>query len=181
MATTEPTQSPAGDLAKVVVRVKALRTVHQTSGTFFVMADIPQPPYRAEIPRPTWQFVRRGEESIVVVGTFEFAGGKKHEPDGQIGDSPVESDFMRITATFEATYEIEPGEPLADEDIEAFANVNTQLNVYPFWREFVHSALGRAGVSPFLLPPYNPFKAGVLRSRTALPTPSTPEQGPPAT
>lgn len=103
-----------------------------------------------------------------------FAGDKDDNPEPATNEvGPI----IRIEATFAALYEIEAGEAFSDEDVSAFAALNTHLNVYPFWREFVHDALGRAGMAPFLLPPFNPFKSAMLRPKPAL-VPPAPAKGP---
>jgi len=174
MTATEKTPTTVtGDHAKVVLRVKSLRAVNQLHGSFALVGEIGRPPYRAIISRPTWTFERKGDTSLAVIGSFQFVGDKGGEQEAATEAAPI----IRVDGTFAAVYDIEPGDSLTDDDISAFANLNTHLNLYPYWREFVHDALGRAGMSPYLLPPFNPFKAAALRPKSGTPTPSAPAQG----
>jgi hypothetical protein len=55
-----------------------------------------------------------------------------------------------ITATFELTYEAES--ELTDEIFAVFRRFNLPVNVWPFFREFVHTVLARVNWPVFLLP-----------------------------
>ena len=176
---TETTKSSApklGDHGNVAMRIKVLRAIHQTSGKFAILQHFTQPPYRAIMDQPAWSFQRQ-DEFLSVTGTFGFSADRGESKEAR----PVESDaVIRIEASFLAIYETDPGEPFSDEDALAFAQINAQLNLYPFWREFIYDALGRAGMSPFLIPPFNPIKSSNDRKRVTAEKPPAPSQGKPA-
>jgi len=59
---------------------------------------------------------------------------------------------LLIGAKFELIYTVPPGIEPSEGEIDAFANTNALLNVWPFWREFVHSSINRMGLPPLTLP-----------------------------
>lgn len=67
-----------------------------------------------------------------------------------------------IVARFRLLYLIEPGDPIASDDINQFANWNAVFNAWPYWREFVSNMLGRANLPQFIVP--------VMRLPVAAPT-----------
>jgi hypothetical protein len=71
-------------------------------------------------------------------------------------------------ASFMITYGLREGPALADEDVEAFCSVNAIHNAWPFWREFITTALTRSGMLGVPVPPY------------MIPRPSTPVLNKPA-
>lgn len=165
MTATEQTKVTSdGDHSKVAVRVKALLAINQTHGKFQVLRDPKQPPYRAMLSRPEWVFHRQSDNILFITGSFVFTGAKTDAVDSE----PQEADaIIRAEAVFQAVYELDPGAAFSDEDAMAFARINTHLNIYPFWREYVHDTLGRAGIAPFLIPPFNPFKASLKSKQSA--------------
>ena len=61
----------------------------------------------------------------------------------------------RVTGRFEIDYEIGHGKEsprLTDDAVSAFARINSIYNAWPFWREFVDSAVGRMGLPRLTLP-----------------------------
>jgi hypothetical protein len=57
-------------------------------------------------------------------------------------------------ASFMITYSLREGPALTDEDVEAFCRVNAIHNAWPFWREFITTALTRSGMLGVPVPPY---------------------------
>jgi len=57
-----------------------------------------------------------------------------------------------IEATYCFTYAIPDLSAVDDSDLAAFAQVNGHFNAWPFWRELVHSTLGRMGLRSVALP-----------------------------
>ncbi len=74
---------------------------------------------------------------------------------------------MSIEATYGLVYRIADFKEFSQNHLDAFAQVNGYFNVWPFWRELVHSTLGRIGLRAIAIPTL----------RTA-PTSSAPDPGP---
>lgn len=66
--------------------------------------------------------------------------------------------LFEASASFQLTYELDSDEPASASDLAAFAQVNGNLNAVPYWREFLHNVLVRAGLPPFEVPVFNPMK-----------------------
>lgn len=160
---TKPLARP-GDLTRVSMRVKLMRVLVQTEGHFSLLADSGEPPFAALSALPEWTFERVGETSLELSGLFSFQGCR-HTGTPEKPDAPGAA-FVQVDARFKVIYDLNPGEVFSDDDANAFANINGTLNVHPFFREYVHSTLSRAGLSPFLLPPFNPIKMGILRPKS---------------
>ncbi|GDY00003.1 hypothetical protein LBMAG48_24060 [Phycisphaerae bacterium] len=157
MANEQTQSAQRGDVMKVSLRVKELRAVEQMRGSFEVLKDVPKPPFTAMLPMPTWDFERATDDKqLRVIGRFSFFGTTRPED----GSAPNEADaFVRADADFMIAYEMSEGPAFSDDDIRAFMQINSTMNAYPFWREFVYSSLARAGLATMLLPPFNPIKA----------------------
>lgn len=59
-----------------------------------------------------------------------------------------------VKASFMITYSLREGPALSDEDVEYFCSVNAVHNAWPFWREFITSALTRSGLHGVPVPPF---------------------------
>lgn len=59
---------------------------------------------------------------------------------------------LTIQATYGILYKVVDLEKLSDDELGAFAEVNGSFNVWPFWRELCHSAMGRMGIEPSTIP-----------------------------
>ncbi len=59
---------------------------------------------------------------------------------------------LEISLMLEATYTVPSERTFSSKQINAFATTNGMLNVWPYWREFVQSITGRAGLPPLTLP-----------------------------
>ncbi len=91
---------------------------------------------------------REAEFEVIETG-FEAT----HEYGLQIHDDG--SVIAEITATFAVRFRSE--QVMTAELFEPFKEVNLPVNTWPFFREFVHTTLGRFGWVPFTLPA---FKVG---------------------
>ncbi len=61
---------------------------------------------------------------------------------------------MYVEAGYVLRYVLTPGPKPTDAELQKFAEVNGRLNVTPYWREFLDTALRRAGLPPVLAPVY---------------------------
>lgn len=77
----------------------------------------------------------------------------------------------REVANFDVTFgaEYKSDQPMTDDIFGVFSDINLPINLWPFFREFIYSAVGRMGWFPITLPA---VKVGTPR------LPSQPEQEP---
>lgn len=59
-----------------------------------------------------------------------------------------------VQASFAITYALREGPALTDADVHDFCSVNAIHNAWPFWREFITSALTRSGLHGVPVPPF---------------------------
>ena len=59
---------------------------------------------------------------------------------------------LAISLQLEAIYIVPSELSFSAKQIHAFVRTNGMLNVWPYWREFVQSVTGRAGLPPLTLP-----------------------------
>jgi hypothetical protein len=59
---------------------------------------------------------------------------------------------VRVTATYLVTYLVRAGKEPSVEALTAFSQINTTYNAWPYWREFLQSALQRMDLPPFVAP-----------------------------
>ncbi len=78
--------------------------------------------------------------------------------------APPKPEFIEVGATYELTYHVLDQSGLTQRDFDAFADMNAVFNAWPYFREFLQSALVRMGLPPFTLP--------VLRVGTASSSPA---------
>lgn len=69
---------------------------------------------------------------------------------------PVESRVVDLSATFLATYRIDGTASFPEDALQHFADLNGTYNVWPYWRELVHTFTGRAGLSGIVVPVFKP-------------------------
>lgn len=59
-----------------------------------------------------------------------------------------------VKASFAITYSLREGPTLTDADVGIFCSLNAVHNAWPFWREFITSALSRSGLHGVPVPPF---------------------------
>lgn len=67
---------------------------------------------------------------------------------GGLGDDNPD---VALEAELELTYDVSPGDELAGEDAEHFAQANGTLHAWPYWREFAQSGSLRLGIEPMVV------------------------------
>lgn len=73
------------------------------------------------------------------------------------GEADVESGaLVELTATFLVTYRLEGASAYPHDALQHFADLNGTYNVWPYWREFVHTSTGRAGLPGVIVPVFKP-------------------------
>lgn len=59
---------------------------------------------------------------------------------------------LRFTAEYALDYHLPEGKEYSDLELHWFAELNGTLNVWPYWREHVHTVVARAGLGSLTLP-----------------------------
>ncbi len=73
------------------------------------------------------------------------------------GEADLESGaLLRLSATFRATYRLEDANSYPQDALQHFADLNGTYNVWPYWREFVNTSTGRAGLPGVIVPVFTP-------------------------
>ena len=77
--------------------------------------------------------------------------------DEEVDQESVDDDWsVHVAARYRIEYEIKPeGETPTEATLGAFADINGRFNTVSYWREFLHSCLARAGLPPFIVPPFD--------------------------
>lgn len=76
-----------------------------------------------------------------------------HPDDDEVKDNPSDAKVRaQVDATFLASYRVADGVEIEQVALDEFAKHNAIYHVWPYWREYVSSALNRAHIRPFTLP-----------------------------
>lgn len=81
-----------------------------------------------------------GKEEVLIVAHCRFAARAKAS----------EKDAVSISADYEIL--LGSAKKFTDEFFTIYRDLSLPVNVWPYFREFVHNMLGRAGYPPFALP-----------------------------
>ena len=98
------------------------------------------------------------KREIHVVAEFKFSASKEAGKDGEL---------VRFEATFVLVYALPAGATYEPRCVQHFAELNGVYNAWPYWREIVHSATGRVGLSGIVLPVYRPVSKQVPDAQVA--------------
>lgn len=99
---------------------------------------------------------RFDDGSFVIYVRLEVRVFEQVEPSDMAGVQPVEvvDPVLVVSAGFELIYKVPDIAQYSDDDLAEFASSNGMFNVWSYWREFVHSATGRMGLPPLVMPLY---------------------------
>lgn len=124
------------------VRIQGIRLVESSLKTD--IAAPPDKPVEAEIGHKS-SVVRRSDKdgSFLIRADFTFS---VKEDDGK---APVS-----VKASFELQYQLPADLKPASAELEEFGKSNAIFNAWPYWREYLQSALVRMGLPAFTLPVY---------------------------
>jgi hypothetical protein len=85
-------------------------------------------------------FRMAAEDQCIISHAYELAMSYTGEKDT----------LLDVSCTFEVA--LQTGRPMTREYFEVFSKVNLPVNTWPYFREFVHSMIGRMGLPPLILP-----------------------------
>ncbi|MCW5774960.1 MAG: hypothetical protein KIS87_00750 [Phycisphaeraceae bacterium] len=152
-------QSTPGNPAAVSMRVEGIESIVQESGTFRLSGTRgDHPTARPEHLLGESSAEQRGRE-ITATLRFVFRAvpvwlDADEDSAAEVGREPL----FEAHGTFRITYRLDSDQPASPADLAAFAWVNGNLNAVPYWREYLHNVLVRAGLPAFEVPVFNPMK-----------------------
>lgn len=147
-------EKPIGDPTICSRRVRSIESVVQSSGRFrFDAQEVEGKLSASLLERPA--IVRQEEETIIVLSLFFSFEARPLAEDRSANSSVEEPAAVEVDASYEIKYRLSEGDPVSDEDLQAFGDINGRLNLTPYWRAYLHDCLNRAGLPPFLIPPFN--------------------------
>lgn len=91
---------------------------------------------------------------IDVLVEFRFRADRG-ECDGADDDTEG-ARVLTIEAQFALRYSCEDGAQIGRKELDCFAQVNGPYNAWPYWRELVQSACGKAGLAGITVPVFRP-------------------------
>jgi hypothetical protein len=77
-------------------------------------------------------------------------------------DDGTKPPIFTCSSTYVVQYNIRAGDPVGEEDLQAFARMNGPYTCYPYWREYLNASLSRAGLPFMSLPPWLGGKMAAL-------------------
>ena len=149
------------DISELVrsIQIENVRVVEASARTS-LKADDEGGPIEARIARNAHISEMPDNGLFVVRVDFSFLGHRDGDKRARAASSAVVS----ISVSYELTYRIPTNMSTSTEALTEFAKANGVFNAWPYFREFVHSALARMGLPPFILPVYR-----LVQSRKAEP------------
>lgn len=130
-----------------VVKLIGIQLVNFRAKTDWLSDDLPPTPPDLGISIDSKFEDRKADQSLHVLVTFAVF------PVDQEGRAADPAQF-RVEATYRATYFYPPGYVIDKKDATDFSNRNAPFNLYPYWRELVHSVSGRMEIPFGPLPLY---------------------------
>ena len=99
--------------------------------------------------------------------TFHLVAGVRYVNENLVNEDQSNADEFvigTIISEYMVLFSLRTGEECDEDELSHFAEHNTAFQVWPFWREFCHSACMRAGVEPpqigmFMLEKYDDEKS----------------------
>jgi len=143
-----------GDPTIVSLRVHRIDRIVQLRGSFERFPQQRVESLAAFLREPKCATQLQDDLHLAVTLSLEFEGRASAGRD----DSSDEKKVVRIASTYLVVYELDPGPQPTTADLDAFATVNGQFNVWPYWRQYVQDCLTRVELPPFMLPPFNPAR-----------------------
>jgi hypothetical protein len=84
--------------------------------------------------------------------SFRMKGNRSLEETGGGSAEPDREPFIVIECAFEVDYELQEDFVPSPDHVKAFREGNAVFNVWPFFREYLHSQMQRMGLPPLTAP-----------------------------
>jgi hypothetical protein len=156
----EKSQNRIPPVSAIAARLQNIDRVWQLHGEFGrlpIIADgDPQPEFAV---LGTVGKLAADSKGLVANVDLGFRLTATPEPGQDIPNELVHKETGRVIlayvkASFAITYTLRDGPALTDADVHDFCSVNAIHNAWPFWREFITSALTRSGLHGVPVPPF---------------------------
>lgn len=149
-----------GNAAAVAARVDGVVEIVQPRGAFFRFTVNVDESLQTHFLQPTANAAMGEDNHLMVYVELSFEATVNPsadapataEPELKPVSEPSRRLLARVDAGFVIVYRLTPGDRPSDEDLRAFAQANGVFNATPYWREFLHSSLMRAGLPPIIAP-----------------------------
>lgn len=151
------TSSPLALAASVARSVQIERIVMQaaTLRSGIDPFSMPEELTLSQFHRVRYELPEQHKDKIFVFVDFECSASSPE---------PAEVAPLRIAATYLLVYSHPEISTLAAAALDSFAKLNGIYNAWPYWREFIQTASGRAGLDPIVIPVFRPNSRGVTDS-----------------
>ena len=146
--------SDLGELIRLI-EIENIRVVEANLRTSIRLSDEPEG-LEADVRRNA-RVVQLPDQGVFVIRVdFAFTAHRMGGEEEQAEKKSRADDAAAIVVavSFEATYRIPATASAPENVLNEFAELNGIFNAWPYFREFVHAALARMGLPPFILPVY---------------------------
>jgi hypothetical protein len=144
------------DIAELIrlVQIENVRVVEANLRTSIRPSDDPEA-LEADVRRNA-RVVQLPDDGVFIVRVdFAFTAHRESETDQEDRKSKtLATAAIAVTVSFEVNYRIPANASAPEDALKEFAQINGIFNAWPYFREFVHAALARMGLPPFILPVY---------------------------
>ena len=160
MVADSETPQSRGDPSQVAMRVVNIDVIVQPAGSFELDPERMPQSGSAMLPIHDHGHADVEQQGDRVVVALEYAFAAAVASEAEVAESELEETepFFACRAKFVVAYQLESEEAFAQADLQAFAEINGRLNTVPYWREFLHNTLARAGLPMYEVPPFNPMQ-----------------------
>lgn len=93
---------------------------------------------------------RANPDRVFVYVELKFEASAANKRDVESGA------LLELGATFLAAYRLPAAAGYPHDALQHFADLNGPYNVWPYWREFVHTSTARAGLPGVIVPVFRP-------------------------
>jgi hypothetical protein len=145
--------SDIGELIRLV-QIENIRAVEANLRTSIRPSDDPEE-LEAGVRRRA-RVVQLPDDGVFIIRVdFAFTAHRMSEKEREDKKSKTsDGATIAVAVSFEVNYRIPSNASASEETLNEFAEINGIFNAWPYFREFVHAALARMGLPPFILPVY---------------------------
>lgn len=137
-------------LAAKVARVVEISRISLRAAEFRSSLDTGNPHPEKLVPHQQVGASHSLTDSGALRVIMSFALDLKPEPNGETDSEPT----LKVRAEYEVEYQLPAGAAFAEKELTHFAQLNGTVNLWPYWRELVHTVAARVGIGSITLPVY---------------------------
>lgn len=136
-------------LAAKVSRVVAITRITLRAAELRSSFDPDNPPQKLTPQQQAGATYRLKEHGALhVTATFLL------ELKGEVIQENAQAPALRVQAEYEVVYQLPPDATFEEKELTHFAQLNGTMNLWPYWRELVHTAAARVGIGSITMPVY---------------------------